>query len=59
MAGHHIVPRFHLARWANEAGLIEVYDCVDVEVREEDPQTFFKLPDFNRMEVRTARTTNG
>lgn len=50
MAGHHIVPRFHLARWANPAGLIEVYDCRELEVREQDPKQFYTLPAFNRME---------
>jgi hypothetical protein len=51
MAQHHTIPKFHLKRWANAAGRIEVVDFETLTVSEEDPKKFFALPDFNRIEA--------
>jgi hypothetical protein len=47
---HHIVPRFHLARWAAKPHEpIEVFDRRELEVRYERPKDFYKFPAFNCM----------
>jgi Protein of unknown function (DUF4238) len=59
LGAHHIIPRFFLKRWANEGGLLEVVDRRELTVTEEDPQEFYALSDFNRMEGETATSTRG
>jgi hypothetical protein len=44
---HHIVPRFYLARWADERGLIEIIDLEKRQASLEQPATFYRLRDFN------------
>lgn len=51
MAAHHVIPRFHLARWANDAGLLEVFHIDELDVREENPRYFYAPQDFNRIEA--------
>jgi hypothetical protein len=51
VSGHHIVPRFHLARWADASGQLDVVDLHALEARREDPKTFNAIPNFNRMET--------
>jgi hypothetical protein len=50
MSDHHIVPRFVVARWADEAGLVTLADLERLKVREESPADLDALPDFNRLE---------
>lgn len=50
MAAHHTVPRFHLSRWTNPDGLLEVLDLRDMAVRDEEPKRFSTIQDFNRIE---------
>ncbi len=50
MPGHHIVPRFVIARWADDTGRVTLADLERLKVREERPTDLDALPDFNRLE---------
>lgn len=44
---HHVVARFHLERFANEEGKVEVLDRASNQVRCEEPDAFGYVVDFN------------
>lgn len=52
----HIVPRFLIARWADaDTQKIAVADLQETELREEDPQQFYRLRDFNTITDSSGR----
>jgi hypothetical protein len=50
MPGHHIVPRFVIARWQREDGLVTLADFERLVVRSEHPEALDARSGFNRLE---------
>ena len=51
MPGHHIVPRFMIARWQGEDGLVTLADFERLVVRSERPEDLDARPGFNWLEL--------
>jgi hypothetical protein len=50
MPGHHVVPRFLIARWQAQDGLVALADFEQFVVRHERPDDLDARPDFNRLQ---------
>jgi uncharacterized protein DUF4238 len=51
MPGHHIVPRFLIARWQGQDGLVTLADFEELVVRGERPDDLDAHPNFNRLQL--------